>query len=337
MQTVLVLTSNVAGMICINGRMAGEVDADNALSLPVAAYGAVIVEHRPFGGAFLPLCLRLTLSGGEPVPLSIAGQKGVAAAVWPGGVIELELRPEPLRCREQSKSDYDLTVRLRPEQCELSCLGGGREIVCGVPEDASLPEIIHVRGVIALLGACRAGRYVCVVDEKCERVIFTDSGRDVHIQQDGLMRLARVLDDLPGHAQAETWILGETMRDPVSVERLWAEGAPVAPRTPAQTALAAVRSVQAGDMEEAVRFFTPASLCREALSRAAGYDGCVLMKYPAPDGRPCVGLVRALGENMVRVVPAAYGAAEDGVHGWRLESLDVPDTGHENGASDTNM
>ena len=98
MQPVLSVATETPGVIYVNGRMVGEADGDHAPMLPVSPYGAVIVEHRPFGGDHLPLCARLVFSAGEPVAASLAGQAGVSAICWPDGVTELMLAPFRLRC-----------------------------------------------------------------------------------------------------------------------------------------------------------------------------------------------------------------------------------------------
>ena len=102
MQPVLSVATETPGVIYVNGRMVGEADGDHAPMLPVSPYGAVIVEHRPFGGDHLPLCARLVFSAGEPVAASLAGQAGVSAICWPGGATELMLAPFCLRGAEQA-------------------------------------------------------------------------------------------------------------------------------------------------------------------------------------------------------------------------------------------
>jgi len=323
MQPVLVPVSDVPGVICLNGQIAGEVDSARAPALPVSAYGAVIVEHRPFGGDHLPLCVRLAFSAGSPLPSSLEGMRGVSAVCWPG-VTELMLRPARLRCPEQAALADGLELRLRPGAGELICRTGAGCTACDVPENASMPQVARLSGAVVLTGDCPDGRYVIVLDEGCHRVLFSDRARGAAVQPDGTLRLTRALDDLPGHAQAETWLPGAEMNAPLSVEPAWLEGAPRAPSSPAETALVAVRAAQLDEMDEAMRCFHPAFPCREALAAAAAYDGALPLKYPVPDGRPCIGLVKALNDAAIRVVPAEYRCAAGGPYGWQLESLTVP-------------
>ena len=321
MQPVLILTADTPGMICLNGRMAGEVDKGRAPVLPVTAYGAGIVEHRPFGADFMPLCARLTLSAGEPVPASIEGQAGVEAVCWPGGVAELLLRPRRRGWVGEARLEAGLELRL--EGGALFCRSATGCALCEAPMGAQLPQAVRLPGVVVLTGACADGQYAVVLDEACRRVLFSDHGREAALQPDGTLRLVRALDEMPGRAQAETWLPGEAMDAPLAIEPAWLDGAPRTPRTPQELALCAVRYAQLGEMEAAMRCFAPAAPCREALLAAAAYDGALPLKYAPPDGRPAVGLVETLCANMIRVRPAAYRCAPGGAYGWQLEELEV--------------
>ena len=44
---VLYISPDIAGLIYINGRLAGECDAQSPLSIPVAPQGAVYIEYHP--------------------------------------------------------------------------------------------------------------------------------------------------------------------------------------------------------------------------------------------------------------------------------------------------
>jgi hypothetical protein len=95
MQTVLVIQSAAAGVIYLNGRMLGEVDAEHTITIPVCPTGALILEMHPFGRGLLPLTLRFTLSHGVPIlPEEHDGR--YAAALWEIGVLEIELIPQKI-------------------------------------------------------------------------------------------------------------------------------------------------------------------------------------------------------------------------------------------------
>ncbi|MBO4886066.1 MAG: hypothetical protein J5602_12210, partial [Clostridia bacterium] len=192
---------------------------------------------------------------------------------------------------------------------------------------AGLPAVRRLGGAILLIGACPEGQYAAVLDEACRRVLFCDRAREIALRPDGALRLLRALDDMPGHAQAETWLPGEVMEAPASVEPAWLDGSPRAPSSPREVALIAVRAAQLDEMNEAMACFHPAAPCREALAAAAVFDGALPLKYPAPDGAPCIGLVKTLSDHMIRVVPAAYRCVSGGVHGWQLEELGIADEG----------
>lgn len=104
-QPVLMLASKVKGLIYVNGRPVGETSGEAGATgaeavVPVAPRGAVYVEHRPLVNGYLPLARRLTLSGGRVMPGSVSEEPGLAAVLWPGGVVEIELTPEPIAAAE---------------------------------------------------------------------------------------------------------------------------------------------------------------------------------------------------------------------------------------------
>ena len=327
MQPVLSVATETPGVIYVNGRMVGEADGDHAPMLPVSPYGAVIVEHRPFGGNHLPLCARLVFSAGEPVAASLAGQAGVSAICWPGGATELMLAPFCLRGAEQASLEGGLELRLRAEAGELFCRGAAGCASCAVPCGAEMPSVHRMGGAIVLVGACPDGQYAVALDEGCRRVLFSDHAREAALRPDGTLNLLRALDDMPGHAQAETWLVGESMDAPLSVEPAWLDGGPRLPASPLDAALTAVRCAQLDEMDAAAACFDPATPCREALEAAAAFDGALPLKYPAPNGEACVGLVKALGDNLIRVTAVPYRCAPGGPRGWRLTELGIADAG----------
>ena len=67
---VLYISPDTAGLIYINGRLAGECDAQSPLSIPVAPQGAVYIEYHPLCAGVLGAARRLNLSGGYVSPLS---------------------------------------------------------------------------------------------------------------------------------------------------------------------------------------------------------------------------------------------------------------------------
>lgn len=95
MQPVLIITSAVPGLIAIGGRPAGEAAAGEIV-VPVAPRGAVYIEHRPMVNGYLPLTRRLTLSGGQIMPESVADLPGLSVVLWPNSVAELGLSPEAI-------------------------------------------------------------------------------------------------------------------------------------------------------------------------------------------------------------------------------------------------
>ena len=79
---VLYISPDTAGLIYINGRLAGECDAQSPLSIPVAPQGAVHIEYHPLCAGVLGAARRLNLSGGYVSPLS-EPPDGMYIVAWP--------------------------------------------------------------------------------------------------------------------------------------------------------------------------------------------------------------------------------------------------------------
>ena len=90
---VLYISPDTAGLIYINGRLAGECDAQSPLSIPVAPQGAVYIEYHPLCAGVLGAARRLNLSGGYVSPLS-EPPDGMYIVAWPGSVIDVQISPE---------------------------------------------------------------------------------------------------------------------------------------------------------------------------------------------------------------------------------------------------
>ncbi|MEG0986306.1 MAG: hypothetical protein RSD95_10205 [Clostridia bacterium] len=114
-QPFLMLTSPVPGLLTVNGRPAGELSFAEPIALPVAPRGAVSLAHQPLVDGFLPLARRITLAGGCVLPASVPDAPGLAAVLWPGGVTEIELTPEPIGGRVLPGSPAQLPGAQRTE------------------------------------------------------------------------------------------------------------------------------------------------------------------------------------------------------------------------------
>lgn len=329
MQTVLIVRPAVAGMVCLNGRMAGEADGDHPLSLPVSPNGAHLLELRPFLPGYLPLTVRLPLSGGIPVLRERDAR--LFAAVWPGGMLEAELIPQMLPvCRlpqpvaRQSDASYYF-LDSPGEAPALLCESPAGSFAWTLPEGALFPAMTALpSGPLFLGGLKDGGQYAAASGGHPPALQLCLTGAHISLLEDGSgLRALRSFGDSAGHASLETWTCTPQGWQRTNAEPMWEYGAPRRPDTPESTAVAAVEAAQLGLSGEAAAWFAPAVPCAEALRRAAEYDGCVPLRCPLPDGRPAVGLMR-MTEHVLRIVPAYYTAVPGPSAGsWLLTGLEI--------------
>lgn len=340
MQPMLVVSSASPGLLYVNGRMAGVVEEERPVTLPVAAFGAVYLELRPFEEGLLPMARRFALSNGQPVSASLEKGGGVYLVGWPGGVLEVELVPArlPAQLPEEALqlSHGSLQMRLtQGGQPELSVYGAGR-LLCAarLPAGASAPEVRELPGLagrkrLYLEGALSAGgRYACMLagDEREMEVALQLSGRELTLMEDGAVRALTDLNDLVGHARLETWQEGPEGYLLSAAEVMWSPGRPSWPATPEDTALACLQAGLMGLTQEIAGYLVP-RLAQEApqvAQLAAAFQDCMPLRYALPGGEPAVGLMQLVCPCYGRVQPLAYRALPlGGPQGpWRLERLE---------------
>ena len=320
MQPMIVVTSPVPGMLYINGRFAGEASRARPVIAPVSPWGALYLEFRPLESGTEALARKCVFSGGRLLAESLADAPGLYCVLWPGGVAEIELSPEP---------GAPLPVRVG-ERVALMKRGEGAFLEmdgmrAALPEDAEPPRLETMRGVHVLRGArSGGGEYLArLPGENPADVIVAQ-----RIEYDGRDLLTCVLaeDDLVGHARLEQWLIEASGFTRVSSEPLWAHGAPRWPRTPEQTLQAAVEAALGGYAAEANGYFA-APLAQESPLAAIGgaCDLCAPMKYAPPDARPAVGLLRLENARCAAVRPLYFRATPGGgVQGpWQIEWISL--------------
>ncbi len=324
-QSVLIVTSAVPGLIALSGRLAGEVDRQHPLILPVAPYGPVYLEHRPLGAGFLPSAHRLTLSGGQLLPDSLLGDEGLCAVVWPGGRIEVEILsascPGPL---DVSLRDG---LRLARQGRHLLVEEDRVSAQCLLPPGARLPRRVACGPFLALQGDTEEGEaYLLLFSREADRShgpLCLLRGHSIRCEEDGRVEVMVRLADPVGHARLETWQADAAGCRLVDSESLWADGSPHWPGTPEDTAVAALTAARLGLMDEARGYLLPTADCQAAFDRARQSQGAVLLPWPVPGGVPSVGLLRPEGDSLLSVEPVAFRAeASPGLQGdWRIAAL----------------
>lgn len=325
MQTVLSIRSETAGAVYVNGRLAGEVDPDHSVTLPVSPFGALILEHRPFSTGFLPLTLRIPISQGAPLVASLPDAR-LFAALWPDGLIELELRPErPPDTHPTRFLGYAGETRVSVSSSFVFCESSSGFFSYPLPDGASPPSMTALPSGALLCGALAdSAQYALVLAPDGASCPLSLTGQSVSLLESGAVRVVRLLEDVVGRALLETWVCDRSNWRCAASEPVWGSGAPTWPTTPESTAIAALEAAQLGYSTEAAAYFSPLCPCDDLLKVAATYDGCTPLRVPLLSGEPAVGLTRLEG-GLLRIIPAIYRASPGGPHGWQLDSMRIAD------------
>lgn len=311
MQPMLAITARQEGLLYINGSFCGELGPDRALFRPVNPFGALYLDYRPLTDAHRPMARRLVLSGGRVLRESAEAAAGISLVLWPGGVVELELAPEPWEPPRQlftlNGRQFMLEGSAEPRlYCEAVLLGS-------LPVGAARPELHSLRETSLLLGQCRDGMYLMTLDREMHASTGFLIARRITLEAGDQALALLEAGDLVGHAVQERWLLSKAGLTLLSSEAAWADGSPRLPQTPEDTAIAAVEASLAGLMDEAEGYLTPELVNRRPLDGLTEIcDLCVPMKYPPPDGRSCVGLLQLEGGNLARVRPLYLHAVPSG-------------------------
>lgn len=309
MQPTIVCLVPAAGMIYLNGRFAGEATPQRPLFAPVCPSGALYVEYRPLEGNFDGLARRLVLSGGAPMAQALAGAEGLYCVAWPGGALELALSPGR-RTVERFLLDGLPCALTRGQETTLTLNG----VPFALPEGAGLPTLLRLEGAAALLGdTADGGRYLASLTEDLSVQTGLMTADAIEPTDGGLFSAFAALGDTVGHARLEQWLVDGDGLNCVSRESAWAGGGPRWPDTAEGAMIAAVEAALAGLPGEAEGYLSPTLAEKRPLSHIAeACDLCVPMKYPAPDPRPCVALVKSENAHLATVRPLYYRAEPTG-------------------------
>ena len=309
MQPTIICHVPEAGMICLNGRFAGESTPQRPLFAPVAPSGALYLEYRPLEGDRGSLARRLVLSGGVPLPESLERAGGLYCVSWPGGALEIDLIPPD--CTVQRFTLEGLPCALAGGETSTLSLNGAPVTL---PEGAGLPRLVRLDGAAALLGNTDdGGKYLAALAPDLSAQTGLLVADNIEPADGGLFSAFAALGDTVGHARLEQWLVDRDGLRCVSSQSAWEAGGPRWPATAEATMIAAVEAALAGLPGEANGYLSPALAEKKPLAAIAGAcDLCVPMKYPVPDARPCVGLVRQINDHLAAVRPLRYHAEPGG-------------------------
>ena len=284
-----------------------------------------MIELRPFEAGILPLCLRIPLSRG--VPLLSEPDPRVQIALWPGGVIEIELIPErlPLPDRFLAQAGGCRFHYRAGHMPALRCSSEASERDFPLPAGAHPPALSPLPDALLFTGDTEEGdQYALILPPDASALLLSVTGRNITLCDGGAaIRLMHSFSDSVGHAALETWAAAPSGWMLASSEPMWEHGGPVRPAAPEAVALAAIEAAQLGLAQEAASYFAPACPCSGTLARAALFDGCTPLRYALPSGEPAVGLMK-LKDNILHITPVRY-AAQPGGGSYLLTQLEIPE------------
>lgn len=320
---VLNISPDAAGLLYVNGHLAGECAAESPLVLPVAPQGAIYIEYHPLRAGFMPVARRLNFAGGYIAPGSEPIEEMYIVA-WPGSAIDVEISPARA-CMPMG------ALRLSAGGCEILMAGdGGAPGVARIARGGALMEarlpagardaraIETSDGNVMLLGRCDAGEFAQIYDLEAGALALDVAGREISPAERGGVQVLRSAGDAAGHVLREVWRPSGRgySRRILAVERERS----VPPDSPERAALMLCQALMLGlDAEARELAADPARLgaYRALLAR---YDACCALKYEPGAGR--VGLMKLVAPGYARVHALSY-AARERAGGWVIEDLSL--------------
>ena len=322
MQPMIICAAPAPGMICLNGRFAGEVAPGRELFAPISPWGPVYLEYRPLSGTGGALARKLVLSGGLPLAESLADAAGLCCVAWPGGALEVEFTPFE-SCVERFLLEGLPCALTRGEATTLTLNGAD----VALPPGVQIPRLLRLNGAAALLGNVEGGgQYLATLSADLSTPTGLMTADSIEEADGGLFSAFAALEDGVGHGRLEQWLADAGGLHCVSAESTWSRGGPHWPAAAGDAVIAAVEAALIGLTDESEGYLSPA-LSREhpltAVSEVC--DLCTPMKYGFPDARPCVALVKAVNDHLATVRPLYYSAEPSGGRQgpWQITSVSL--------------
>lgn len=321
---VLYISPDTAGLIYVNGHLAGECDAAQPLVMPVAPQGALYIEYHPLRAGYMPVSRRINMAGGCIAPGS-EPLEDMYIVAWPGAVIDVEITPPRIGMLGGD-------MRLSAGGYEVSVSAGTPVTACvmrGAPlMSLRLPEGAHgIRAMAAgegrlmLLGRCTSGEFIRMIEPERGRALLEAAGSSITPAERGCVRVERRADDEAGHEISEIWRPG-----PRGYEcEVLSAAASVPPRaaSPLSAALMLGQAVLLGEDGEARALLSDGAQARYPGMRAliSRYDGCCALKYGARGD--AVGLMKLVAPGYARVHALEFDAVK-GADGWLIDEVRAP-------------
>lgn len=323
MQPMLVMRASHAGILYLNGHFSGELSADEPLIRPVAPRGALYLDYRPLTSARASVARKLVFSGGRPMAQSIEEAENLSAVLWPSGICEIEITPDGLGEGHANRFSFDGRV--------FSLIGAPPklyrdEYLLGeLPEGASLPRARKMDAGYAFVGEADGGMYALLADEALQRGMGFLTADQIEIISGEALSTTIAANDFAGHTLRESWRFTKEGLMLLSSKASWAAGAARRAESAEETVLAAVQAILLGESAEAEPYFAEEFRFTEfAQALETQYALCTNMKYPHPDERSCVALLRLENERMAVAQPLYYRCKKIDGRNF-IESAELPD------------
>ena len=285
MVPMLAVSACVSGMLFVNGRFAAEIDEEIPWLGAVNPSGTAYLMFMPLEADYLPLCRKLEIVRGEAV---LSETQNMYVVAWAGGVAEVELRPERRACKTRpipNAQGYSYSVG------QIICPSGK---ILRIPDACEMPQA-QGESILWLTGRTENREYIAAIEG--ETLLGYVEADSIARNGDSFSALVKEHDVL-GHARKELWktdnalVLAEK-------EAVWEDGTPHVPQTPEEKARVVMESAFAHREEDMLRYCTPYA-AEQARRFAEEYDLCVSMQYPPQDAKPCVALLKRVGERCAK-------------------------------------
>lgn len=322
---VLYISPDTAGLIYINGHLAGECGPDSPLVTPAPPQGMLYMELRPFSDGFAPMTRRMAFSGGHVA--GSAAPDGMYIVEWPGSVIDVQLSPERVGdlCGALRLSAGGCDIYVSPQRPATACVvRGARLMTSRMPNAVSEARALETPdGRIMLIGRCAGGEFAQVLDAEGGAVALNVEGRAISPAGHGGVQVIRALNDEAGHELRELW-RPEGRGYVCEVQGVRIAGERSAPVSAESAALRLGQALLLGQEAEARALLTPGAQARLRQLRAVAErcDACCALKYGAREG--AIGAMKLLSPGYARVYAMEY-AAVGAPEGWLIDDLRLPD------------
>lgn len=315
MQPTLSITAPAPGMIYLNGRFAGEASDQSPLLIPVHPFGAVYLEYHPLEPGYAQFSRKIVMSGGVPMKDSLP--EDLFILQWPCGISEIELSPEEIIPETVETFSLDgipcRILRGRQSRLEVDVL------TCPFPRTGTLPEMRRTGAFVTLTGAADKKRYILTFSGDLSRQTGFLMADRLEFDDGSTLRATLFQNDIAGHASQERWHLTEAGPRLLEAKPVWEDGAPRAPASAEETALACIEAALLSRFDEAEEFLSPALRGTSILQEiTADCSGCLPMKYASDSGT--IALAQTQSGSFARIRELAYRAEGAGSR-WHLTAL----------------